>query len=1010
MPIYFRRIITTTIVFFLFISAVFSQHYNFINYSIEQGLPQSQVEDIFVDSKGYIWFATLGGVSKFDGRKFQNFSTEDGLLDNQVKTIFQDKKGGIWIGTLGGVSLFNGQNFKNIQLKSELSKNNITSITQDRSGCIWLGTDGAGICKLVDQDTDLQFTYLTTDNGLPHNYVRALLCDNEGNIWIGTRSGITINKDGKFQNSPYQRFDKVNVSDLVQAKNGEILISTYGDGVYTYHNNQITNYNKSNGLLSNYIRSITEDNLGNYWLASKKGITKLDFTASNKKVLTFTTQEGLVTNNIKSISRDYEGNIWIGSDGKGVMKLTGEAFVNYSTKDGLSSDIVMSVVEDADNNMWFSTYGEGISVVYNKSKKGEFKTLKTRHGLSNNTVWCSYVDKNKNIWFGTSDGISVYADGKFKNFKVDDGLISKKVTSITQDSKGNMWFGCKEGVSKFDGTNFLNFTEEDGFSAKNVRSILEDSKGYLWFGTSTGLVKYDGIAFSEYSSIPGLKDNTIYTVLEDFNHNLWLGTKSGLVKFDRESFDIIKIGDSYNSNFINFMIFDDKQHLWAGTNQGIYELDVPELYKSGEVVTLHYTNWEGINSLECNLNGAYKDHSGNMWFCTSGGVVKYDPAKAIGNIKNIEPCIDITNAQLFLEETNWVDNGSLNESTGLPEDLELTYDQNHFTFYYTGISHTNPYKVRYQYILEGFDNEWAPVTEASFATYSNLPHGDFTFKVKASNKFGKWSSEPAVFSFKITPPFWLTWWFSVLCALAVAVLAYFIYLWRTNVNKRKIHTQKLIHNSKMLVLEQKALNASMNRHFIFNALNSIQYYINKQDKRAANNYLTNFAKLIRRNLDDSHNNLVSLQEELERLELYLSLENMRFTDKFSYEINVDDDIDKEGIKVPSMLLQPFVENSINHGILPMDKKGKVTVNIKKNKEDELIFEIEDDGIGIEESLKSKGSDNKPHNSKGLEITKSRLELIRNMTNKNAYIVGPMEIKNKNDKSQGTRVEIVFQPN
>ncbi|MBL4654708.1 MAG: histidine kinase [Bacteroidia bacterium] len=924
---------------------------------------------------------------------------------------------------MGGISLFNGQNFKNIQLKGEQAKKNVTSIVQDRSGSIWLATDGAGICKLNEQNDDYEFTYFTTDDGLPHNYVRALLCDNEGNIWVGTRSGITIRKDGKFQNSPYQRFNRVNVSDIVQGKNGEILISTYGDGVYTYQNNQITNYNKSNGLLSNYIRSITEDNLGNYWLASKKGISKLLFNSSEKKVLTFTTSDGLVTNNIKSISSDYEGNIWIGSDGKGVMKLTGEAFVNYSTKDGLSSDIVMSVVEDADNNIWFSTYGEGLSVI-NKAENGKIKILKTRDGLGNNTVWCSYIDKNKNIWFGTSDGVSVYANGKFKNYKVEDGLISKKVTTITEDNKGNLWFGCKEGVSKFDpsaertgGTTFVNFSEENGFNAINVRSILEDSKGNLWFGTSSGLIKYDGIEFKQYSSIEGLKDNTIYTVLEDFNQNLWLGTRSGLVKFDlsaeqagRETFEAIRIGDSYNSNFINFMIFDDAQHLWVGTNQGIYEMDVPEFYNSGAVNTFHYTNWEGINSLECNLNGAYKDHDGNLWFGTIGGVVKYDPSKAISNIKDVKPSIIITTAQLFLEETNWSEYGSVEESTGLPLDLQLAYDQNHLAFYYTGISHTNPYKVRYQYKLQGFDKEWSPITEAGFATYSNLPHGEFTFKVKASNKFGNWSSEPAVFSFKITPPFWLTWWFGVICALAFGIIAYLTYLWRTNVNKRKLYTQQLIHKSKMLVLEQKALNASMNRHFIFNALNSIQYYINKQDKRAANNYLTNFAKLIRRNLDDSHNNLVSLQEELERLELYLSLENMRFSNKFSYEINVDEDIDKEGIKVPSMLLQPFVENSISHGILPMDKKGKVTVNIRKNIDDELVFEIEDNGIGIEQSLKSKSSNTKPHNSKGVEITKSRLELIRNMANKNAYIVGPIEIKNKNNQAQGTRVEIVFQPN
>jgi len=209
-------------------------------------------------------------------------------------------------------------------------------------------------------------------------------------------------------------------------------------------------------------------------------------------------------------------------------------------------------------------------------------------------------------------------------------------------------------------------------------------------------------------------------------------------------------------------------------------------------------------------------------------------------------------------------------------------------------------------------------------------------------------------------------------------------------------------------LEQQSLNASMNRHFIFNALNSIQYYINRQDKLAANRYLSSFAKLIRKNLDSSSSpdNLVALSEELERLDLYISLEHMRFQDKFEYEITIDPTIDTSSIRVPAMFLQPYVENSIWHGVLPMKSAGKIEVKIVKTA-NEIKFSIEDNGIGIEKSLAKKGTLGHSHDSKGMKITSSRINVLRTLTKRNIQIIGPFEVKNENEETMGTKVEIVF---
>jgi two-component sensor histidine kinase len=361
--------------------------------------------------------------------------------------------------------------------------------------------------------------------------------------------------------------------------------------------------------------------------------------------------------------------------------------------------------------------------------------------------------------------------------------------------------------------------------------------------------------------------------------------------------------------------------------------------------------------------------------------------------------------RLNIEPTDWNEfSDTLNPATGLPVDLEVGYKNNHFSFSYTGISNSDPQHVLYQYQMLGFDENWQPLTELDFATYTNLPYDNFEFQVRALSKNGIWS-EPATFSFSITPPFWLTWWFISISAIAFLLTFYGIYRYRRQNLITSLEKEKYEFQSKMLTLEQQSLNSSMNRHFIFNALNSIQYYINRKDRLSANIYLSNFAKLIRKNLDSSQSNFTSLQEEIERLELYLNLEHMRFKDKFEYSINIDSDVDTESIEVPAMLLQPFLENSIWHGILPKKELGEIKVNISKTEEGEILFSIQDNGIGIETSRREKLQSNGNHISKGMSITNGRIDLIRKMTRQNIKLEGPYEILREDKSVAGTEVKI-----
>jgi ligand-binding sensor domain-containing protein len=990
-----RRSLLYGVLYLLLCSPLAAQQYSFINFSIEDGLAQSQVQTIYQDHKGYLWMGTYGGLSRYDGKSFVNYSKEDGLLDNRINCIIQGPNQDIYFSTLGGINTYDGRTFGSIALKPELSKNQVTSMAFDKQGALWLCTDGAGVCRY----SGTTFTYYTTSDGLNNDYVRSVCTDKNGNVWFGTRGGICFYDGKQFRKMDSAIAQPHNVSQIITDKDGNLWFCTYGEGVFRYDFSTFHNYSESDGLILDWIRSATQDDAGNFWFASRSGVSKYD----GHTFLNFDESNGLFYPNTNTVIQDKEGKVWFGTDGKGVLKFTGETFVNFTTQDGLSSDIIMAVTEDSRNNRWFCTYGNG--VCRQDLATGAIVSYTMQDGLNNNVVWTCLEDKAHNMWFGTSDGACMFDGKRFISYA--DSLPAKTVYSIYEDSKGHMWFGTTAGVSRYDGTRFTDFVYEKDNMGKNVRSILEDEQHNMWFATSNGVYKYDGNVFVNYTTEDGLSDNNVVTILQDKAQQLWIGTSNGITHYDGKTFSKISVDEKYSANNVNFLLLDASRHLWLGTNNGIYELNTADYNASGKTVFKHYTNYEGLRSLECNQNAAYEDRSGKLWFGTSEGILKYSAPKNDAVNRAPEPLTHITGVRLFLQPTDWsAFSDSLDRNTQLPMHLSIDYKKKYLTFDYIGISLNNPGAVRYRFMLEGFDQDWSPPTDATFATYSNLPHGKYTFKVIACNKDGVWNTVPATFSFEITPPFWLTWWFFVLCVAFITGLIWLLYRWRVSAIKRNHHTQQLEYKSRLLVLEHQTLNASMNRHFVFNALNSIQYYITKENKTLATKYLSSFAKLIRKNLDSSLSNFVPLSEEIERLKLYLELEHMRLEGKFDYRIDIEGDVDTESIEIPPMMLQPFIENSIWHGILPMEKPGTIVITVKEQG-DEIMFSIEDNGIGVEASKARKGINGSGHVSRGMEITTGRINLLRAMTNSELAVKGPFDVKNEQNETIGARVEIVL---
>ncbi|HMC98155.1 MAG TPA: two-component regulator propeller domain-containing protein, partial [Flavobacteriales bacterium] len=850
----------------------------------------------------------------------------------------------------------------------------IMALAMGRNGALYVGTDGGGL--FVRDHLGIRSL-----EGFPSDTatnVRALLALSDGRLLIGLRNGMLSWKNGRCTPLPLGDAEPKAISAITISRDGSLWVGTFGHGLYRIRpDGKQTAYDEENGLLQSNVRCLLVDDRDRLWVGSKFGLNLLE----GERMRVFTVHQGMPNDNVQCAFQDREGNLWFGTDGAGVLQYAGDRFVTFTVKDGLCSDLVMSVTADDQGGLWLGTYDNGIC------RMDGMAMISTLDGLPNNTVWCGLSDHAGSLWFGTSDGLAHVEQGLVKPIAPGASLSGQRVFALHEDREGQLWCGTRDGLTLIDTEGKVTTYPSDAKgSGRSVRSIVPDERGRLWLATDQGIRVFDGTGFSGYDTTQGLCDNTVLCLLRDPEGHYWAGTSNGLSCFDGDRFRTFRFASDFGSNYIDLLQLDELGRIWAGTNNGLFLFHPDSLLKDS-LANEHITLNEGLRSLEFNLNAGFLDDRGRLLIGSNGGLVFHDVEKHLSKTAIRPPQVHITSVRSFLQRTDWKGQCDSLDGDGLPIGLHLAYRRNHLTFDYTGISLTAPDRVLYRYRLVGFDQDWLPITKARFASYSNLPHGPYTFEVMARVDGGTWSA-PGIFRFRIEPPFWSRWWFFVLCALVLGGSAYGTVRYRAMRRERRERTRQLMLRSRMLQLEQQALNANMNRHFVFNALNSIQYHINKQDRATASRYLTSFAKLIRKNLDASQNDTTTLAEELERLELYLQLEHMRFKDKFQYTIDLKAGVDTAHVRLPAMMLQPYVENSIWHGILPMEQQGQVTIVVEPASSGRVRVRIEDDGIGFDISRLSKGDAPNDHISRGIEITKGRADVLRKLELTDIRIDGP----------------------
>jgi PAS domain S-box-containing protein len=805
-------------------------------------LSYNDVTSIYEGATGVLWIGTEeGGLNRFDREMEQlvqykhDPDNPHSLSHNSVSSLYEDQSGSLWIGTEGGgLNKLDKNKERFIRYQhipddsNSLSHNGVWSIYEDQSGTLWIGThDGLNVFDR-DQQRFIRYKNDPTDPySLCDNSVRTIYEDSEDVLWIGTGGGLA-----KFNRETRQFF--------------------------AYHHDP----SDPRSLSNDRVIAISEDQMGRLWFGTEGGGLNL----FHRKTERFTHYKadtndpnGLHSNYISSVYEDRSGVLWIGSYGGGLLKTHRKTaqFLHYRhdpyNPNSLSHDAVSSIYKDQVGTLWIGTYGGGLNKIDWKWKTGITKHYrhdpKNPQSLSHNTIWAIYEDHSGVLWIGTEGGGLNKFDPRsgqgeteqFVYYRHDpsnpSSLSHDAVSAIYEDLSGALWIGTLGGgLNKFDReTEQFTHYEPDpadlySLSEYAVLSLYEDRSGTLWIGTfGGGLNKFDRKTeqFTHYRNEPNVREslsnNMVWSIYEDQSGILWIGTGGGLNKFNRatETFTHYRKRDGLPNEIIYGVLEDTHGNLWISTNNGIAKFDPQtERFKT-------YHEGDGLQSNQFNPNAFYKSHQGEMFFGGVNGFNAFYP-ETIQDNPHVPPIV-FTDFHIFnqsvrpggqyllpakkkhdklIQKTR---PSPLQRSITETADLTLSYKERVFSFEFAALDLTIPEKNQYAYMMEGFDEDWIYSGTRRFAQYTDLPEGDYIFRVKGSNNDGIWNEEGASLKITVTPPFWRTFWFRIFF-IGVFVLGYIARVKRIK-EQRKIleikvneRTQELQENMRRLedeILERK---------------------------------------------------------------------------------------------------------------------------------------------------------------------------------------------------------------
>lgn len=944
-------------------------------FNTESGFPQNSIIDILQTSNGYLWFSTFSGLVRYDGITFTVFGINEtkGLLSNTVLSIKEDKNKNLWLlDDEGHLVKFDGVTFTGFE--KSFGNINISNFCFSEDGTLYVSTTNNEIYTVVGNILDFS-TRINQYN------IRLITEGKNNSLLIATTGGLFELKNGNIQQ--IESIPKTEILSLCYDRDNFLWVGTK-EGIFKVSaakTETISLPDESEGFFRIFVdrqnRKWIFDGLEGIYLLGTNDFTQI------------TEESGLSSNNVKTVYQDLEDNIWVGTNNAGVNKLTYKIFKTFSVEDGLIADGVAPIVKSANGAVYVGNNCGGINKII------EGKIIKIAEPKENTCIWSMLEDKDENLWVGTYGGglFKFKNDKEIFHYNKTNGLTDDVVFALYQDSKGIIWIGTDKSIFTIRHDTISHFAKD--IIKTKVTYFTEDSIGSIWAASNNGLYKINAQKIDLFTTYHGLPSNAIRSLYFDEEKTLWIGTIRG-------GFSRLKAGKfiSYNnipelSTLDVFCIAEDnQQNLWFTTNKGIYNVKKYDLnnfadQKSATLSFNYYDRKDGLKTTEFNSgfqpNYLKEDHT-HFWFPTIKGVAILNTRRILKN--EYIPQIIIENIKADDKELTPAGNINLFQKI---KTLEINY---------TAPKFNNPQKVFFQYKLEGVDADWSTATTGRTARYFNLNPGNYVFKVRLYGIFGTEKS----LRFYVPAPFYKSNLFLVIIYMTgIALLGLVAYFRIKHIRNQE--KKKTALNKRFAEFELKALQAQMNPHFLFNCLNTIKFFITTNNHAAANKYLTKFSKLLRMFLDHSTSESITLEEEINMLRLYIELEQMRFDEGFNFHLQVDDKIDFKNTEIPATLLQPFVENAINHGLVNLSRQGNLTL-IFEQKNGCIVGIIDDDGIGRAEAARLKNQSTSQHISRGTQLIDDRIKTLNSIREQHIDI----QIIDKEDEQHnaaGTRVIVTI---
>jgi ligand-binding sensor domain-containing protein len=980
--------------FFIFFTVLsFStqaQHPVMRHYSTNEGLPSSECYWSLQDQKGYLWIATDAGVVKYDGYKFITYNSSKGLPDNTVFRILEDHHGRIWFATYSGKMAYYSYQADSIytvpanEELNALTKYTVTNFCFDPFDTLYVSLFSKGYVKLYPPAYRVvekhfltgrfYFTRQINERLMIHGEVLTpgLLPKEKENIGKDMQKiGIKLGHNSPRQMSRIKILQKSvpcgSLSSLVRHNDTSFLFSNVLEVLQVSKNQERKVYRQDES--SNYIVSTFTDHQKHVWINSITEGTKV-FADLECKQLLYHFLPGL---SVTSVLEDTDHGFWITTLEEGVFYIPylSSNFINH--ENGMSANKVLSVVLTKKNIYCLTAdYVLNEFDLLTQKKIAEERFIYMSSYLSKIDTFIVLCQFYANIFNPkTKQKIPTYE-------KVNNKKIPLRINKAIDYDKDHFLGFTSNGdivqVNKLtgEGTFFLS-------GLPNTFSIClkHDS---LWIGTKSGLYSYHNKQLHFYGKDIPLLKNRVEDMLF-IGDTLFLATKGYgvLSMIHNRIIEQYTENDGLTSNITKCMTKDEAGTIWVGTNRGISRL------KKSAGGQYHINSLNMSHGLVSNEINQIVINEGKLYFATNNGL-------GILDMKNF----NMKDALIPVYIERFASNKQVYDPS-LHQNFK--YDQNFIAISYKGLNIRSEGDIRYKYRLEGLDTNWA-YSKNTYVQFTTLPSGRYRFVVSAINHDGKLSAIPACISFTINKPFWNQAWFTILVGTVILILLYIIYKINIKAIEQK-EKEKTEVNKKIAESELKALRAQMNPHFMFNAINSIQNFVLKNDSRSAQKYLTKFARLIRFVLENSKHEAVELRKEIEAIELYVELECLRMSFGFEYEISVDDSLPEAGILIPPMLIQPYVENAILHGINPLtEKKGQLFIKFFKQ-DSVLKCVIDDNGIGRTQAQEIKKKKELSHQSMGMEVTQDRINKFK--ADDQTFVT--VHDKTEDGLAQGTTVEI-----